>query len=59
MSAYWRFSARWFALGQWTATAIPPISRAGAALDPRRTPDPYGGALAGLAAACGLGFRLS
>ena len=38
--------------------AITPISRAGAALDPRRAPDRYAGSLAGLAAACGLGFRL-
>lgn len=40
---------------QW---AITPITRAGAALDPRRAADPYACALAGLAAACGLGFRL-
>ena len=38
--------------------AITPISRAGAALDPRRPAGPYAGALAGLAAASGLGFRL-
>lgn len=38
--------------------AITPISRAGMALDPRRPASPHACALAGLAAACGLGFRL-
>lgn len=39
--------------------AITPISRAGAALDQRRPPSQYAAVLAGLAAACGLEFRLS
>lgn len=39
--------------------AITPISRAGTALDPRRPASPHACALAGLAAACGLGFRLN
>lgn len=39
--------------------AITPISRAGMALDPRRSAGPHACALAGLATACGLGFRLS
>jgi Golgi phosphoprotein 3 (GPP34) len=38
--------------------AITPISRAGMALDPRRPVSPHASTLAGLAAACGLGFRL-
>lgn len=38
--------------------AITPISRAGMALDPRRPASPPACALAGLATACGLGFRL-
>ena len=38
--------------------AITPISRARAALHPRHPAGPYGCALAGLAAASGLGFRL-
>lgn len=38
--------------------AITPISRAGLALDPRRPASPHACTLAGLAAACGLGFRL-
>lgn len=39
--------------------AITPISRAGMALDPRRPASPHACALAGLAMACGLGFRLN
>lgn len=39
--------------------AITPISRAGMALDPRRSASPHACTLAGLAAACGLGFRLN
>ena len=38
--------------------AFSPMVRARSALDRTREPAPYAGALAGLAAACGLGFRL-
>jgi len=38
--------------------AFSPMVRAQSALDRTREPSPYAGALAGLAAACGLGFRL-
>ena len=39
--------------------AFAPVTRVGAALDPRRSSGPCGGVLAGLAVACGLGFRLA
>jgi hypothetical protein len=38
--------------------AFSPMVRARSALDPGREPAPYAATLAGLAAACGLGFRL-
>jgi Golgi phosphoprotein 3 (GPP34) len=38
--------------------AFAPVTRVSAALDPRRVPEPYTAALAGLAYACGLGFRM-
>jgi hypothetical protein len=38
--------------------AFAPVTRVTAALDPRRVPEPYTAALAGLAYACGLGFRV-
>jgi hypothetical protein len=38
--------------------AFSPMVRARSALDRSREPAPYAGALAGLAVACGLGFRL-
>jgi hypothetical protein len=38
--------------------AFAPVTRVGAALDPRRPFDPCAGALAGLAVACGLNYRL-
>ena len=39
--------------------AFAPVTRVRAALDPRRPSGPYAGVLAGLAVACGLGFRLA
>jgi Golgi phosphoprotein 3 (GPP34) len=38
--------------------AVAPVNRVAAALDPRRPWEPYTAALAGLAYACGLGFRV-
>jgi Golgi phosphoprotein 3 (GPP34) len=38
--------------------AFAPVNRVAAALDPRRRWEPYAAALAGLAYACGLGFRV-
>jgi Golgi phosphoprotein 3 (GPP34) len=38
--------------------AFAPVNRVAAALDPRRVREPYTAVLAGLACACGLGFRV-